>query len=72
MQGMNAIRYKGKMYHVTKGAMETDERSMDRSWYVAKHEPSTKQEFLQLEDESHRWCNEKYMGMKYKDGKEDH
>lgn len=61
---MVVVRYHGKMYHIAKGALETDEKSMDRAWYVAKKEPS-KKEFVETMDESHKWCNEKYLGMKY-------
>lgn len=62
---MFAIRYKGKMYNVRKGVQETDDKACDRAWYIAKREPATKEEFTVVHDESHKWCNEKYLGMKY-------
>lgn len=62
---MFAIRYKGKMYVIRKGPHETDERACDRAWFVAKQEPTNNDELAVAIDESHKWCNEKYLGMKY-------
>lgn len=59
------IRYKGKMYHVPNVEYDTDERNGDRAWYVAKKEPKSETEFTSVQDEASRWCNEKYLGMKY-------
>lgn len=64
---MFAIRHKGKMYNIQKGVCETDERACDRAWFIAKRQPASKEEFIAVQDESHRWCNEKYLGMKYSD-----
>ncbi len=71
MSELVVIRFRGRMYHVPKGIMETDEQSGDRAWYIAKRQPATKQEFVRVKDESHKWCNEKYLRMKYTQTSED-
>lgn len=63
------VRFKGRMYHIPKAAYETDDRNGDRAWYIAKKEPQTETEFVMADDEGCRWCNEKYLGMKYSDDK---
>lgn len=59
------VRFKGRMYHVPKVLYDTDERNGDRAWYIAKKEPKDDSTYVVLQDEAARWCNEKYMGMKY-------
>ena len=63
---MIALRYKGRMYHIEYNPLENYDFSMDRAWYIAKKHPEKKEEFVALQDESYKWCNEKYLGMKYK------
>lgn len=70
MAELVAIRYRGRMLHVPRCAMETDEQSGDRAWFIAKKEPATKQEFVTYMDESYKWVNEKYLGMKYAENAE--
>lgn len=61
------IRARGYIYRVEKGPFESNERTMDRGWYIVQQNPKNMDEFAVAEAMSHRWVNEKYWGMKYAD-----
>ena len=62
--GCVVIRYNGFMYKIPKAPFETEERALDRAWYIAKHcDSSLSQE--EVISRSFIWANEKYFGMIY-------
>ena len=57
------IKYKGKIFRVTKQPFETHEQHLDRAWYMALHYTPTLS-YSQLEDQALQWMYEKYLGCK--------
>lgn len=66
---MQAIRYNGHIYRVPMAPFETDDRAADRAWYIAKSAAKGTADggWNRLISESHIYCNEKHMGMHYKE-----
>jgi hypothetical protein len=58
------IRHDGKIYKIIKAPQETDEKTIDRAWYIAKNTDNTKN-LIEMECLSHMWANHKYYGMTY-------
>ena len=58
------IRDAGKIYKIRKAPYETDEKAMDRAWYISKINDTTMSSF-EKEALSHIWANKKYYGMTY-------
>lgn len=56
------IRHNGKIYKIRKSPYETDEKALDRGWYIINNynELSIEKETL-----SHIWANQKYFNMNY-------
>jgi hypothetical protein len=61
---IGVVRHAGSIYIVPKTPFETDERLYDRAWFCAKKGDVTP---VTISD-SHKYVNEKYFNMKYKDG----
>jgi hypothetical protein len=51
------IRHNGRLYKVVHAPFETSDRAADRAWWMAKNGGNA--------SESHKWCYEKYFGIKY-------
>lgn len=58
------VRMNGKLYKIYKTPYETDERLQARAWFCARKNATDDKTV----SDSHIWVNEKYFGMKYKDG----
>lgn len=58
------VRMNGKLYKIEKVPHETDERLQERAWFCAKRDSVNNKTI----SDSHIWINQKYFGMKYKDG----
>jgi hypothetical protein len=58
------IRNAGKIYKIRKSPYETDEKAMDRAWFISKIIDTNISTF-EKESLSHIWANEKYYGMSY-------
>lgn len=58
------VRMNGKLYKVDKVPYETDERLQERAWFCARKNSVDDATIT----DSHIWINQKYFGMKYKDG----
>jgi hypothetical protein len=58
------IRYKGRIFKIEKGPFEPSERAADRAWYVVK-QLDAGGVVHEVVSDSHKWCNDKYLGMQY-------
>jgi hypothetical protein len=57
------VRINGKIFRVPRTDHETDDRLQDRTWFCAKEGAVDAVTISR----SHKWVNEKYFNMKYKD-----
>lgn len=65
MHNFTVIRYRGRLYRIAKAPFEPEERAADRAWWIAKS--GAVGITPEIVSQSHKWANEKYFGMKYRD-----
>jgi hypothetical protein len=63
MQAFVIVKYKGRIFRVTKQPFETQEQAMDRAWYMATHYDASVP-LPQQENSALQWMYEKYLGCK--------
>jgi hypothetical protein len=58
------VRYKGRIYRIVKGQFEISEHAGDRAWFAVKAMDGGMSAEAAI-SASHKWCNEKHLGMVY-------